>query len=53
MPALVHFMLFIAPIVVPFAVLVTKGRNFTHELGILTRKASTGIPILLIVLMLV
>jgi len=51
--AAVHFLLFIAPIVVPIGVLLSKNRAFAHELGILTRKASTGIPILIVVLLLV
>jgi ferrous iron transport protein B len=52
-PELVHFALLIAPVVVPLALLLSRDRNFTKELGILTRRASTGIPILVAVLLLV
>jgi len=51
-PAAIHFLLFIAPILVPLGVLLLRSRSFAHELGILTRRASTGIPILLVVLLL-
>jgi ferrous iron transport protein B len=52
-PELIHFLFFIAPVVVPLAVLLKTSRGFTHELGILTRRASTGIPILVGMLVLV
>ncbi len=52
-PEVVHFLLLIAPVFLPLAVLLVRSRSFTHELGILTRRASTGIPILIIVLLLV
>lgn len=52
-PEVAHFMLFIVPVVLPVAMLLIKSRNFTRELGILTRRASTGIPILIVVLLLV
>ncbi len=52
-PAAIHFLLFIAPVVVPFGFLLARNRNFVYELGILTRRASTGIPILVVVLLLV
>jgi ferrous iron transport protein B len=52
LPEVIHFLLLIAPIIVPLAVLLTTSRSFAHELGIWTRRASTGIPILLIVLLL-
>jgi ferrous iron transport protein B len=52
-PEAIHFLLFIAPVIIPFAVLLARSRSFTHELGILTRRASTGIPILVAVLLLV
>jgi len=51
-PALVHLLFFIAPIIVPLAVLLSRSRRFTHELGILTRKSSTGIPILICLMVL-
>jgi ferrous iron transport protein B len=47
-----HFLLFIVPVVVPFAMLIARSRKFTQEIGILTRRASTGIPILILVLLL-
>jgi ferrous iron transport protein B len=52
-PEVVHFTLFIAPVIVPLALLLSRNRNFAKELGILTRRASTGIPILIAVLLLV
>jgi ferrous iron transport protein B len=52
-PAVVHFLLIIAPVIVPFGVLLTRNRGFAYEFGILTRKAATGIPILIGVLLLV
>jgi len=39
-------------VIVPLGVLLSRSRRFAHELGILTRKPSTGIPILLGVLLL-
>jgi len=52
-PEAIHFLLLIAPVMVPFAVLLLRSRSFIHEIGILTRRASTGIPILVAVLLLV
>ncbi len=52
-PETAHFLLFIVPVILPLAMLLIKDRNFTRELGILTRRASTGIPILIVVLLLV
>jgi ferrous iron transport protein B len=51
-PETIHLLLFIVPIIIPLGVLLSRSRSFAHELGILSRKASTGIPILLIVLLL-
>jgi ferrous iron transport protein B len=51
-PEAVHFLLFIAPIIVPLSVLLSRSRSFTHELGIWSRRASTGIPILFVVMLL-
>jgi ferrous iron transport protein B len=51
-PEAIHFSLFIAPIVIPLGVLLSRSRSFAHEFGIYSRKASTGIPILLAVLLL-
>jgi ferrous iron transport protein B len=52
-PELIHLLLFIAPVIFPLGVLLFRSRRFAHELGILTRRASTGLPILLVVLLLV
>jgi ferrous iron transport protein B len=52
-PEIIHFLLIIAPVVIPFAVLLVRSRSFARELGILTRRALTGIPILIVVLMLI
>ncbi len=52
-PEAIHLLLFIAPVLVPFAVLLVRSRSFTREFGILTRRADSGIPILLVVLLLV
>ncbi len=52
-PEVIHFLLLIAPVLLPFAVLLVRSRSFSHELGILTRRASTGVPILIVVLLLV
>jgi ferrous iron transport protein B len=51
--AAIHFCLFIAPVVVPLAVLLSRSRRFAQELGVLSRRADTGIPILLAVMLLV
>jgi ferrous iron transport protein B len=51
-PEIAHFTLFILPIVIPFGILLSRDRRFAHEFGILTRRAATGIPILLAVLLL-
>jgi ferrous iron transport protein B len=47
-----HFMFFIAPVVLPFGMLISRSRKFALEVGILTRRALTGIPILICVLLL-
>ncbi|HYK88503.1 MAG TPA: ferrous iron transporter B [Acidobacteriota bacterium] len=52
-PEAIHFLLLIAPVIIPFGVLLVRSRNFVHEFGILTRRAATGIPILIAVLLLV
>ena len=49
-PEIIHFMLLIAPVIIPLGVLLTRSRAFVHEMGILTRRALTGIPILIGVL---
>ncbi len=51
-PELVHFCLMIAPLIFPLYFLLGRDRNFTHELGVLTRHPSTGLPILALVLLL-
>lgn len=51
--AAVHLLMFIVPVVVPLGFLLVHNRAFVHEIGILTRRASTGFPILLLVLLLV
>lgn len=51
-PELIHILLLIAPVIVPLGVLLAKSRAFAYEVGILTRRASTGIPILIGVLLL-
>lgn len=50
---LLHFLLIIAPVVVPLAVLIRKSQTFVEKMGILSRRALTGIPILIGVLLLV
>jgi ferrous iron transport protein B len=47
-----HFLFFLAPVVIPFGILIARSKKFTHEFGILSRRALTGIPILLCVLLL-
>jgi ferrous iron transport protein B len=51
-PELVHILLLIAPIMVPLGVLISRSRTFAYEMGVMTRRASTGLPILLGVLLL-
>jgi ferrous iron transport protein B len=49
-PEAIHFLLLIAPVIIPLGILLSRSRAFVYELGILTRRASTGIPILICVL---
>ncbi|MEJ2110081.1 MAG: ferrous iron transport protein B [Acidobacteriota bacterium] len=51
-PEAIHFLLIIAPVIIPLAVLLAKSRSFAHALGSLSRRPSTGIPILVAVLLL-
>jgi ferrous iron transport protein B len=51
-PEAIHFLLLIAPIIFPLGILLSRSRSFAYEMGILTRRASTGIPILIGVLLL-
>ncbi len=50
---LLHFLMFLAPVVIPFGFLLARSRAFAEEMGIQTRRAVTGIPILIGVLLLV
>ncbi len=52
-PELIHLLMFVLPVVVPFGVLLARDRSFAHEIGILTRRPATGIPLLMVVLVLV
>jgi ferrous iron transport protein B len=49
---LLHFLFFIVPVILPFGVLISRSRGFAYEFGILSRRASTGIPILICTLLL-
>jgi ferrous iron transport protein B len=51
-PETIHFLLLIAPVIVPLGILLSRSHKFAHELGILSRRALTGIPILLGVMLL-
>ncbi len=51
-PEVIHFLMLIAPVILPLGMLLSRSRAFVHEIGIMTRRASTGIPILFGVLML-
>jgi ferrous iron transport protein B len=51
-PEAIHFLFFILPVLVPLGLLLSRSRGFARELGILTRRPSTGIPILIGVLLL-
>ncbi len=51
-PEIIHFSLIIAPVVFPLAILLSRSRTFTHEVGVWTRRPSTGLPILVVVLLL-
>jgi len=51
-PEAIHLLLLIAPVLVPLSVLLSRSRSFAREMGILSRRALTGIPILLGVMLL-
>ena len=51
-PGIIHFLFFIVPVIVPLGVLLRISRSFARDLGVLSRRAATGIPILLGVLLL-
>jgi len=48
----IHLLLLIAPVILPLGVLISRSRAFAYTVGILTRRALTGIPILIAVLLL-
>jgi len=52
LPGMIHLLVFIAPIIIPLAVLLSRSRSFAHKLGELSRNPATGLPILLAVLLL-
>ncbi len=52
LPGAIHFLFFIVPVIVPLSVLLSRSRSFALEMGEFSRRASTGIPILLGVLLL-
>lgn len=43
----IHILLLIAPVIVPLSVLISRSRTFAYGMGIQTRRAITGIPILI------
>ncbi len=51
-PEAVHLLILLAPIMIPLSVLLSRSHAFANELGILSRRASTGLPILLGVMLL-
>ncbi len=51
-PETIHFLLLIAPVIIPLGMLLSRSKAFIRELGIMTRRPSTGIPILIGVLVL-
>ena len=51
-PGFIHFLFFIVPVIIPLGVLLRISRSFARELGVLSRRPATGIPILLCVLFL-
>jgi ferrous iron transport protein B len=48
----IHLLLLIAPVILPLGVLISRSRAFAYDVGILSRRALTGIPILAAVLLL-
>ena len=52
LPEAIHLLFFIIPVIVPLAVLLTISRSFAREMGELSRRPTTGLPILLVVLLL-
>jgi len=51
-PEAIHLLLLVIPVILPLWVLLSRSRVFAYEMGIQTRRASTGIPILIGVLLL-
>ena len=51
-PGVIHFLFVIVPVVVPLGALLRVSRGFARDLGVLSRRAATGIPILLGVMLL-
>jgi len=51
-PEAAHFLLLIVPVIFPLGILLAKSPGFAHEMGVLTRRPVTGIPILILVLLL-
>jgi ferrous iron transport protein B len=51
-PEAIHLVLLLAPVLVPLSILLSRSRSFAREMGILSRRALTGIPILFGVMML-
>jgi len=52
LPEAIHFLFFIVPVIFPLSVLLVRSRSFALELGELSRRPATGIPILIGVLLL-
>ena len=51
LPGTIHLLLFVAPIIVPLAVLLSRSRSFAQNLGAWARNPVTGLPILFVVLL--
>jgi len=51
-PAVTQLLLLIAPVMVPFAILLRRSRRFAERLGCWSRDWKTGVPVLALVLLL-
>ncbi len=51
-PFLAQLIFLVLPVMVPLAFVITRSKNFADKLGRWTREARTGIPLLLVVLLL-
>jgi ferrous iron transport protein B len=51
-PLLTQLFLLVAPVMIPFAVVIRKSKRFAEKLGQWAREAKTGVPFLLLVLLL-